>query len=118
MSGFDGCALIYFAFGFFLKETVDHTKTADGVEGGAVSEESAASDGPIASTKTVISDIEKLRKIAEIIATVGEAVIPAVVNEQNNAKSSQASANEPTKSFPKNLHLINHHEAVSAADKW
>lgn len=62
--------------------------------------------------RTVISDIEKLKKIAQILETVGQAVLPAVVDgplsEANSIKSNVQS--EPAKILPK---ILQHHSLVS-----
>lgn len=60
--------------------------------------------------RTVLSDIDKLKKIAQILETVGQAVIPAVVDSQTNALKSETGATDAGKHIPKTIKFLqNHH---------
>lgn len=54
-----------------------------------------------------ISDVEKLIKVAQILGTVGQTVIPAIVEAAINADKPPAAApNDPVRSLPKGIHFI------------
>lgn len=81
-------------------------------------------NGTIASgQRGVISDIEKLKKIAQILETVGQAILPAVVEGQTSAQKQVQSAGgsvansgsiEPGNILPKGLKLLQHHSAIAS----
>lgn len=68
------------------------------------------SGGP--SGRGVIGDIEKLKKVAEILETVGQAVLPAIIDSQVNAQKAIQTPSEPPKGIPKGFHLL-HNVAIA-----
>lgn len=80
----------------------------------------APSNGTGGSQRTVISDIEKLKKIAQILETVGQAVLPSVVDGQVNAQNAEtnsvkaSASSEPVKILPKGLKLLQHHNSLAS----
>lgn len=86
-------------------------------------QQSMATDGINGTTneqRAIISDIEKLKKIAEILETVGQVVLPTVVNSQANTQKSAVSTSisstgtgESVKILPKGLKLLQHHASIA-----
>lgn len=68
--------------------------------------ENAASNG-----RGVIGDIEKLKKVAEILETVGQAVIPAIIESTLNSEKSVPAGAEALKRPAKGLLLV--HSAIA-----
>lgn len=66
--------------------------------------------------RTVVSDIEKLKKIAQILETVGQAILPAVVDGQGqvNAQNSEINSAKVSFSSPKGLKLLQHHSSLAS----
>lgn len=66
--------------------------------------------------RTVISDIEKLKKIAQILETVGQAILPAVVDGQGqvNAQNSETNSAKVSAPSPKGLKLLQHHSSLAS----
>lgn len=73
-------------------------------------------DGQPLQQRTVLSDIDKLKKIAQILETVGQAVIPAVVDSQTNAQKSETASTDAGKYIPKTIKLFQSHHTNDAND--
>lgn len=76
-------------------------------------------DGTTNGQRTVVGDIEKLKKIAQILETVAQTVLPVAVDGQANAVNSENSAkasvsSEPGKILPKGLKLLQHHNTLAS----
>lgn len=76
-------------------------------------------DGTSNGQRTVVGDIEKLKKIAQILETVAKTVLPVAVDGQANAANSENSAkasvsSEPGKIMPKGLKLLQHHNSLAS----
>lgn len=73
-----------------------------------------------AGQRTVVSDIDKLKKIAQILETVGQALLPTVVDGQVNAQNAESNSvkatvsSEPVKILPTGLKLLQHHSALAS----
>lgn len=80
------------------------------------------SNATVGGQRAVVGDIEKLKKIAQILETVGQALLPAVVDGQINAQNMETNAvkptvsSEPVKILPKGLKLLQHHSSQSMVD--
>lgn len=78
-------------------------------------------NGTSGGQRTVVGDIEKLKKIAQILETVGQAVLPAVVDSQINAQNSETNSakigvsSEPGKILPNGLKLLQHHSSLASS---
>lgn len=59
----------------------------------------------------VIGDIEKLKKIAEILQTVGQAVIPAIIESTVNGDKGSSNGGDSQKRPGKGLFLV--HSAIA-----
>lgn len=63
----------------------------------------------------VIGDVEKLIKVAQILETVGQAVIPAIIEGAINVEKPAATAlsppNDPVRSLPKGFHFLHSTQA-------
>lgn len=66
--------------------------------------------------RTVVSDIEKLKKIAQILEAVGQAILPAVVDGQVqvNAQNSDTNSAKVNVLPPKGLKLLQHHSSLAS----
>lgn len=73
-------------------------------------------DNPQTGQRTVVSDIEKLKKIAQILETVGQAVIPAVVDGQINAQKSTGNSGAGLTAQSTGLKILQqqHHGAIGS----
>lgn len=69
------------------------------------------------SQRAALGEIEKIKKIAEILETV---VLPTIVNRQNAQEKSQGkgvdcSVSDPIKILPKGFKLLQHHGAITSS---
>lgn len=74
----------------------------------------------------LLGDIEKLKKVAEILETIGQAVLPTVVDEatspnavvqQSNGETMPTKTNvgdEHVNFLPKTLKILQHHNAITS----
>lgn len=68
------------------------------------------------SQRAALGEIEKIKKIAEILETV---VLPTIVNRQNaqdqsQSKGAESPSSDPIKILPKGFKLLQHHNAITS----
>lgn len=117
---------LFFVLFFFLiskattpnETNIDITDVLDGINEDLANMQNTNST--TGSQRAVIGDIEKVKKIAQILETVGQALLPAVLDGQLNAQNSETNSpkasgpSETVKSLPKGLKLLQHHNTLAS----